>query len=135
MAPARLKLALGGMAILGALAYLGFTGIKSGWVYYLPVDDYAAKVETHAARSRVHGTVGPAPDAKPAEFAARFNLLGEARSISVEYHGTIPDLFAAGREVVVEGVTDGRGVFVADVLLTKCGSKYQAAGGSPGASR
>ena len=88
--------------------------------------------EARDARSRVHGTVGPGPDSRPAEFAANFSLLGESASVPVEYHGPIPDLFAEGREVVVEGATDERGVFVAEVLLTKCGSKYEAASGATG---
>lgn len=132
MPPVRSKLVIGGTAILAALGYLATSGIRSGWVYYLSVDAYASMPEARDARSRVHGTVGPDPDSRPAEFAASFVLLGESASIPVEYHGPVPDLFAVGREVVVEGATDGRGVFVAEVLLTKCGSKYEAAGESPG---
>jgi cytochrome c-type biogenesis protein CcmE len=43
----------------------------------------------------------------------------------VLYHGTVPELFAVGREVVVTG-TLRNGVFLAntDSLSTKCPSKY-----------
>ena len=126
-----IKLTIGLTAIVGALAYLGTTGLRAGWVYYLSVDAYAERAETHQARARVHGTVGPGPEVHPTEFRAAFELLGESSSVQVEYRGTVPDMFAAGREVVVEGVTDERGVFVADVLLTKCGSKYAPAETAP----
>lgn len=131
----QVKLAIGVAAIAIALGYLAVSGIRAGWVYYLPVDEYAARPETHGSRSRVHGVVGAVPDTRATEFVAVFDLVGNVRSIPVEYHGTIPDLFAPGREVVVEGAMDERGVFVADVLLTKCGSKYEAASDLPGASR
>ncbi len=41
----------------------------------------------------------------------------------------VPDLFKDGAEVVVEGRMEGRGneaVFVADLVLAKCPSKFQA---------
>ncbi|MCC7390414.1 MAG: cytochrome c maturation protein CcmE [Phycisphaerales bacterium] len=128
MRKARLKLVVGVGAIAAALLYLGVTGARDGWVYYLSVDEYASRPETQGARSRVHGTVGPGATADPIAFGARFDLRGQARVIRVEYRGAVPDLFAEGREVVVEGTTDEAGTFVADVLLTKCGSKYEPAG-------
>lgn len=128
MNKAGIKLAVAVSCLCLAIAYLGFTGVRAGWVYYLSVDDFAARAETHDARSRIHGTVGPGASVQATGFLATFELRGQRRSIPVEYHGAVPDMFAEGREVVVEGRTDARGVFVADVLLTKCGSKYQAAG-------
>ena len=53
-----------------------------------------------------------------------------ARTVPVVYHGSVPDLFRAGRDVVVQGRLPLRnGVFVAkrDSLVTKCPSKYTPA--------
>ena len=49
---------------------------------------------------------------------------GTARA-PVLYHGTVPDLFQSGRDVLVEGRMQN-GVFVAvpGSLMTKCPSKY-----------
>jgi cytochrome c-type biogenesis protein CcmE len=46
----------------------------------------------------------------------------------VLYHGTVPDLFRTGRDVVVQGQLRN-GVFVAvpGTLMTKCPSKYSPA--------
>jgi cytochrome c-type biogenesis protein CcmE len=46
--------------------------------------------------------------------------------VLVTYRGTVPDNFAEGREVVVEGRPDETGTFSADLLLTRCESKYKA---------
>ena len=43
----------------------------------------------------------------------------------VTYAGVLPDLFKPGGEVVVEGRLDAAGTFKADVLMTKCASKYE----------
>jgi cytochrome c-type biogenesis protein CcmE len=57
------------------------------------------------------------------------DVTGHSRARAhVLYHGTVPDLFAVGREVVVTGKLQN-GVFVAntDSLSTKCPSKYSPA--------
>jgi cytochrome c-type biogenesis protein CcmE len=50
---------------------------------------------------------------------------GSAR-VPVRYTGAVPDPFREGREVIVTGNLDERGVFVADrdSLVTKCPSKF-----------
>jgi cytochrome c-type biogenesis protein CcmE len=50
----------------------------------------------------------------------------KSATVPVVFHGTVPDLFKSGRDVVADGELRG-GVFFADGLLTKCPSKYQAA--------
>jgi cytochrome c-type biogenesis protein CcmE len=53
----------------------------------------------------------------------------ESRSgtVTVVYHGAVPDAFSVGRSVIVDGKLDGK-VFVAvrDSLSTKCPSKYSS---------
>jgi cytochrome c-type biogenesis protein CcmE len=51
-----------------------------------------------------------------------------AARVPVRYAGTVPDLFRAGREVVVEGsLRDGTFVAKPGTLSTKCPSKYAPA--------
>lgn len=120
-----LKLAVGAALLAGAVGYLGFTGLNSGWVYFVSVDQFVADSDAGHHRARIHGTVAPDADIQPAHLFASFTLAGAAASIPVEYHGAIPDLFQPGREVVVEGILDTHGVLQADVLMTKCASKYE----------
>ncbi len=52
--------------------------------------------------------------------------LSSNATIPVIYQGLKPDMFAAGRDVILDGDFEG-GVFQATRLLTQCPSKYQAA--------
>ena len=45
----------------------------------------------------------------------------------VVYEGVLPDTFTDDIEVVLEGRFGTDGVFQAKTLLTKCGSRYEAA--------
>lgn len=131
MSPIHVKLIAGAALIAAATAYLGFTGLQSGWVYFVDVDQFVASPDAANHRARVHGTVGAeSADIRPAELIARFNLTGTSTTLRVEYHGAIPDLFQPGREVVVEGRLDEHGVFQADTLMTKCSSKYEGKAGN-----
>lgn len=131
MTHAQKKLIVGGLVLACAVGYLGVTGAQSGWVYFLDVDSYVeaqTAADTDAnKRARVHGIVAEeGVDVRPAELYARFDLKGATSTLPVEYSGPVPDLFKPGVEVVIEGACDERGVFVADVLMTKCASKYES---------
>jgi cytochrome c-type biogenesis protein CcmE len=123
----RTKLTIGALAIAGAVSVLAFTGVREGWVYYMPVDDFVAAADRHDQRVRLHGLVGVDRfESSPALLLARFELCGTQSRIPVEYEGVIPDMFQADREVVVEGRLRDDGVFAADILMTKCASKYES---------
>jgi cytochrome c-type biogenesis protein CcmE len=118
------KLLVAGIALVAAVGYLAYAGMKSGWVYFLEVDHFLADSQYQQQRVRLHGKV--AEDGFSAEnLDAKFNLLGKSRAVAVIYHGVIPDMFQAGRDVVIEGQMDAAGTFKADVLMTKCASKYE----------
>lgn len=63
----------------------------------------------------------------PGRLGAQFVLQGHARQLPVAYAGVVPDLFKSGCEVIVEGKLDPAGTFRADVVMTKCASKYDTA--------
>jgi cytochrome c-type biogenesis protein CcmE len=130
MTSIRLKLLVAGVILIGAFGYLAFAGMQKGWVYFVSVDQYAADPQYHNQRVRLHGKVAADGfDASKSLLTAKFNLSGGGKSLPVVYRGVIPDMFEAGRDVVIEGRRDAAGVFQADVLMTKCASKYEA--GSP----
>jgi cytochrome c-type biogenesis protein CcmE len=126
----RTKLILAGLTIVMAVGFLAFAGVREGWVYFLPVDEFVADSSHQFQRVRLHGRVAEANlDIRPADLHAGFDLLGDAASLRVEYAGVIPDLLKGGVDVVVEGCRDSDGVFRADTLLTKCASKYETSDG------
>lgn len=54
-----------------------------------------------------------------------FKITDKKSQISIVYEGTIPDAFAEGRDVIIDGAyTDGE-PFIATQLSTKCPSKYE----------
>jgi cytochrome c-type biogenesis protein CcmE len=125
MTHTKLKLSVAAAVVACAVAYLGFAGAKTGWVYTLPVDQYVASADQQKLRVRLCGTVAEGADVHKAQLWAKFTIKGEAQEVAVSYKGMIPDMFKTGCEVVVEGKRDPAGVFQADVLMTKCASKYE----------
>ena len=126
----RTKLATASVILIGAFAYLAFAGMQKGWVYFVGVEQYVSDAQYANQRVRLHGKVAADGfDSSKALLTAKFNLKGETHSLAVVYHGALPDMFEVGRDVVVEGKRDSAGVFQADVLMTKCASKYEP--GSP----
>jgi cytochrome c-type biogenesis protein CcmE len=123
------KFIAGGVILLGAAGYLAYAGMSDGWIqYHLQVDEFANTPKYHGQRVRLCGKV--AEDglvSNPGQLKARFGLMGQSQRVPVAYSGVIPDLFKAGSDVIVEGRMDASGTFQADLLLTKCASKYQAA--------
>ena len=123
------KLWVGGVILVGAVGYLAYAGMSQGWVYYVSVDQLVTQAEgaKHTSRVRLMGTVAEEGlVVNGGQMTATFVLCGEDanKRVAVDYRGAIPDLFKAGADVVVEGKLSGNR-FEADVLLTKCASKYE----------
>jgi cytochrome c-type biogenesis protein CcmE len=128
MTHTRIKLIIAGLAIAIAVGFLAVAGARDGWVYFLPVDKFMENPTP--GRVRLHGKVGTQDCVvSRASLTAEFDLLGETRSIRVQYSGVVPEMFDIDRDVVVEGTRDEVGVFRADTLLTKCASKYESGDG------
>jgi cytochrome c-type biogenesis protein CcmE len=121
------KLWVGGVILVGAVGYLAYAGMSQGWVYYVSVDQLQG--EKHTSRVRLMGTVAEEGiEVNGGRMTAKFVIHGDdaSKRVAVDYRGAIPDLFKAGADVVVEGkLNPGTDRFEADVLLTKCASKYE----------
>jgi len=124
------KLAIAGLVIAGATAYMAYLGASSSWQYYMTVRECVENArEVGGRRIRVSGTILPgslvvAPDRQEARFT-----LGEAgRSLPVVCTGQLPDDLSPAKamEVVVEGRMEGDCQFRGDKLITRCASKYNA---------
>jgi cytochrome c-type biogenesis protein CcmE len=125
---ARMKFIVGGIVIVGALAWLGYTAFQENKVNYITVNEYKAmKEELDGKTFKLAGDVvaGSIDRTKPEmEF-----VMGSADTkIRVRYAGKdiIPDTFKDGSQAVVEGVVTPDGVFQAHRIEAKCASKYEA---------
>lgn len=121
--------------LVGVVGYLGVTGMRDSMMYYYTPDELIAKVAVdptvHDLGAKVGGRVAPGSvrfDARTLDLS--FTLVdinsGEPR-FPVHYNGPLPDTFEEGRDVVVEGRYGRDGNFAAVTVLTKCGSRYEAA--------
>ena len=130
------KFVAAGVLLVGVVGYLMVTGMKDSMTYFLTPVELAQRTSvnpTFAEQSgvRVGGRVVPGSvrfDQKTLDL--RFTLIDietGKTSFPVHYNGPLPDTFQEGRDVVVEGNYRPGGTFQASTVLTKCGSRYEAA--------
>jgi cytochrome c-type biogenesis protein CcmE len=121
---------IGACVIVAAVTYLVYTGIRETSVYYFTIDEFLAKREAMADEDvRVAGRVkADSVDWNPATLHLQFHLASfdGAGAVPVAYQGILPDMFAEGRDVIVEGRYSTTGTLEARTLLTSCPSKYEA---------
>jgi cytochrome c-type biogenesis protein CcmE len=125
---ARMKFVVGGIIIVVALAWLGYSEFQKEKSYYITVDEYQSMKEELSGKTfKLAGDVlaGSIDRAKPhMEF-----VLGSSKTrIRVRYVGKdfIPDTFKDGSQALIEGVVAPDGIFQARHIEAKCASKYEA---------
>lgn len=123
--PARLVIALSIAAVLAV--FLLYTSIAGGGTPSLKPSELAGHPGPVTLVGRVVGK--PAGDAHGDGLEFRLIDVGATSGVTVPvlYTGSVPDLFASGRHIFVEGRLRN-GVFVAKpgTMVTKCPSKYSA---------
>jgi cytochrome c-type biogenesis protein CcmE len=119
--PARLIIAL---SVAAALAvFLLYTSIAGGGTPSLR----PSSLEGHTGKVSVAGRVlkPVTGDAHGAGLRFRLRDVKGTETVPVVYRGSVPDLFRAGRDIVVEGrLVNGVFVAIPGTLVTKCPSKY-----------
>lgn len=123
------KLIIGGLVLVAALVFLGYIGFMGGVTYYYEVGELLDEAGSHTGQTvRVSGIVAPdvARDGLDMSFTITDNT-GINASLPVIYTGAVPDTFKVGNQVVVEGKYAASGIFEAETIITKCGSKYEPA--------
>ena len=119
----RLIIALVIASLLGTFAvYTAFAGPTMPIVPVARASEHPGK--TVKLTGKVLSTAGDASS----DAGLRFTLEDDAvkgKTLSVVYHGSVPDAFRVGRHVLVDGRLDGA-TFVGDrdTLVAKCPSKY-----------
>ena len=123
------RFVVGAVLIAAAVSYLVYAGIKTTSVYYFEMDEFLARRTAHAGEDlRVKGWVRPGSiqwDAATSNLAFELARQDGSEPVPVAYKGILPDMFAEGREVVVEGRYEVPGLR-AKQIMTSCPSKYEA---------
>ena len=124
--PARLVIAL---SVAAALAvFILYTSIAGAGTPQVVPTEVAAHAQEQVT---LVGTVRATHGDSHSPAGMRFVLSDPKKTagrVDVVYHGTVPDLYKVGREVVVTGrYANGRFAATSGSLSTKCPSKYQPA--------
>lgn len=133
---AKRRFFLGILLVIGAVAYLIYTGIRETSNYYLTIEEFLPQKEAFANEGvRLAGRVQAGSiqwDPKALQlrfvlgpFKEQVGATAQTVGIPVHYQGVLPDMFAEGRDVIVEGRYHAEQALVAKTLMTSCPSKYE----------
>ena len=127
-----LVFAAGTALIVLSLAYLVYGGIQQGATYWVTVGELRQRAHSLPPRVRLGGAVAAGTVRwDPPHRNLTFVITDGANTLPVRYSGVVPDIFAEGRQVVVEGSVARDGTFDATTLLAKCPTKYNPADPKP----
>jgi len=132
-----IQIAVGAAAVALLLGWYAATNLDriGTFRYYQTLAEFRS-ASAGAAPARVHGYVAPGSivrDVGAREI--RFAVVndpphkgGAGRDALPVVYGSLetPDMFNEGAEVVIEGHLDAGSVFVADNVMAKCPSKFEA---------
>lgn len=120
------KYLIGLIIIGGAFSYLIWTSFRTSFQFALTPTELSAKqVEFQGKIVKITGTVkNGTVTVNGADH--KFTITDGRMDTDVHYHGSVPNTFREGAEVVATGrfVTPAER-FEATQLLTKCASKYE----------
>jgi len=119
---------VGGIIIVAALAWLGYSSFKESNAYYLRVDEYDSMKQSLGDKPfKLAGDV-VADSVDRTKPQMEFVLSSADVKMRVRYvgKGVIPDTFKGGSKALVEGVVGPDGTFQAHRIEAKCASRYEA---------
>jgi cytochrome c-type biogenesis protein CcmE len=93
-------------------------------VYYLTPTEFSHRPELSHNKIRLAGTVVPGSVEK-SEGRVRFAIADDTTRYGVRFAGPLPDLFAEGRMVLVEGRMDPQQVLVAEQVISTHPPEYK----------
>jgi cytochrome c-type biogenesis protein CcmE len=119
------------------ITYLIWTGVSETMVYYLTPTEFAERIDADPTFREVGVKVSGRLVLNSYERLGmnqhRFkitDLENPTTVLTIEYNDALPDTFndkQPDTEVVAEGRMRADGIFEANLVLTKCGSRYEAA--------
>ncbi len=124
-----LKIVLVSLVVMGSVAYLILSGVKQTGMQYMTVTELAQMERAPKPGGfRLDGIVAAGTiqyDQKTPRL--RFRMTDGKEAVNIVYEGLMPDAFADGRDVVVEGTFEHADrTLHATKLVTKCPSKYES---------
>ena len=125
-----MKFLVGIGVIVATVAFLVYSAVDQTKMYMVTVAEFLGNRSAYAGTTvRIAGRVrAESMRWDPGTRELRFTLddMQGQGFVDVHYTGLLPDMFAEGRDVVVEGPDRSAEVFEAETVLTSCPSKYSA---------
>ena len=114
------------VVVVVALAFVVWQGLDNATRYFYNADEAVERrADLGDKRFRLQGTVVDGTVARDGE-RVQFTVTFHCVDVAVRHVGDPPELFAAGRAVVLEGRWAGE-VFESDTILVKHSEEYRAA--------
>ena len=122
------KYLIAGVIVLGAVAWLVFSGVKESMVYFYTPSELTEK--SAAVRGKALRVGGMVADGSvrwdPQQLLLTFALTDGQSTVPVRHRGTAPDLFREGAGAVVEGTWTPEGYLRATTIMAKHSEEYKA---------
>jgi len=126
----QLKFIIGIGIIVATVAVLIYTAVDQTKLYMVTVDQFLGGKDAFAGQHvRIAGRVEDHTmhwDADKRRLTFTLHDLSGEGTMQVAYSGILPDMFAEGRDVIVEGPDQDGATFEAASILTSCPSKYES---------
>jgi cytochrome c-type biogenesis protein CcmE len=133
---AKQRFFFGVLVVVGAIGYLIYTGIRETSNYYLTIEEFLPQKDAFANEGvRLAGRVQTGSvqwdpkDLRLSFVLGPFKAQDESNvspGLQVNYQGILPDMFAEGRDVIVEGKYETGQSLTAKTIMTSCPSKYES---------
>lgn len=129
---------VGLVGVAAVVTYLVWTGVSDTMMYYMTPTELIAKIDEDPTFREVGVKVSGrlvvnSHESVPGEMEHHFvvhDAEDESVTFPVVYRRPLPDTFTDAPDMLVDVVLEGRfneeGVFEANSVLTKCGSRYEA---------
>jgi cytochrome c-type biogenesis protein CcmE len=123
----KLGLVIVGIVVALVAAYLVLSAARGSAAYYMTIEEVKALGASERTVRVTGNVVGDSIVWEPRELRLQFEIAEDVERLSAVYHGSRPDMFRDGAQVVLEGRYSPQGIFEARTMLLKCPSKYEAA--------
>jgi len=121
------KFLIGGLIIAATIGYLIYAAARGSTAYYVTISELTGQSPSTRSVRVAGNVVGESIVWEPRDQRLQFEITDEGGLLPVSYHGSRPDMFRDGAEVVVQGKLTPEGIFEARTMLLKCPSKYEEA--------
>jgi cytochrome c-type biogenesis protein CcmE len=110
--------------VLAIAAVLVLFALRDQIVFFYSPTELAEKGLAPGTRVRIGGLVEEGSVVRNGDGSVRFAVTDTAKTVSVAYHGILPDLFREGQGIVAEGTLAGDGSVTAETVLAKHDENY-----------